>query len=133
MCGAGFGGAESVVRAGWVALDFMLTTSTASTSRSFELTSIGADPYYPIGYAAVGIFHITLTMFVAHMLGANRFPLFSVFAVLAIYHGTANAAALIFTNILLQPGLASAMWLLIAIANSILAIQIFRNSSSAPN
>jgi uncharacterized membrane protein YhfC len=133
MCGAGFVAVENILRVGWVAWELLLTTSTGSTGRSFELSSIGAGPYSPIGYAAIGIFHITLTMFVAHMLGANRFPPFSVFAVLAIYHGAANAAALIFTNILLQPDLASAMWLLIATANSILAIQIFRNSSSAPN
>jgi len=70
-----------------------------------------------------------LTLFVAHLLGANRWSLFSVFAVLAIYHGAANAAALVFTNILLQPGLATAMWLLIAIANSIFAIRILRKSN----
>lgn len=128
MCGAGFGGAENVLRGGAVA-----TVAAVSTGRSFELSSIGADPYYPIGYAAIGIFHITMTVFAAHMLGASRFSPFLIFALLAIYHGAANGAAIIFTTVLFQPSWATAMWLLIAIVNSILALQIFRKSNSNPN
>jgi hypothetical protein len=62
------------------------------------------------------------------MLGASRFSRFPIFALLAVYHGAANGAALIFTG-----GWAAAMWLVIAIVNSILALRIFRKSNSNPN
>ena len=124
MFGAGFGGAEAVFRAGGAALAFALSPMKADGS--FELSSIGADPLYPIAYASIAAFHITMSVIAAHMLRAGRVSPFYILVLLATYHGAANAGAVMFVRSLADPDLTTLMWLVIAIANSLLCFGLFR-------
>jgi hypothetical protein len=133
MFGAGFAGAEVIFRAGQAAAPFLLAVvSSTSTIRPFELSSIGEAPYFPITLAAIGVFHITMSMIAAHMLKTGRFSPSLIFALLAAYHGTANASSMVFTSVLFQSAAATLMWLLIAITNSVFAIRLLRRTSSNP-
>ena len=133
MFGAGFGGAEVIFRAGQAAAPFLLAVvSCTSTIRPFELSSIGQAPYFPITFAAIGVFHITMSIIAAHMLKTGRFSPSLIFALLAAYHGAANASSIVFANVLFQPVLATLMWLVIAITNSVFAIRLLRRTNSNP-
>src|SRR5262249_37234301 len=129
----GFGAAEAIFRAGQVASPFLLAAvSSTATIRPFELSSIGEAPYFPITLAAIGVFHITMSTIAAHMLKTARFSPFLIFALLAGYHGAANASSMVITSVLFQPAAATLMWLLIAITNSVLAIRLLRRANSIP-
>jgi hypothetical protein len=133
MFGSGFGGAEVIFRAGQAAAPFVLAAaSSTATIRPFELSSIGEAPYFPVTLAAIGVFHITMSIIAAHMLKTGRFSPSLIFALLAGYHGAANASSMAFVGVLFQPALATLMWLLIAITNSVFAIRFLRRANSDP-
>ena len=64
--------------------------SSASSIRPFELSSIGEAPYFPITFAAIGVFHITMSIIAAHMLKTGRFSPSLIFTLLAAYPGAAR-------------------------------------------
>jgi hypothetical protein len=133
MFGSGFGGAEAIFRAGQAVAPFLLVAvSSTAAIRPFELSSIGEAPYFPITLAAIGVFHITMSTIAAHMLKTGRFSPSLIFALLAAYHGTANASSMVFTTILFQPVAATLMWLLIATTNGVVAIRLLRQANSNP-
>ena len=133
MFGAGFGGAEVIFRACQAAAPFVLAAvSSTATIRPFELSAIGEAPFFPITLAAIGVFHITMSIIAAHMLKTSRLSPSLIFALLAAYHGTANASSMVFIGVMFQPAAATLMWLLIATANSVLAIRFLRQTSSNP-
>jgi hypothetical protein len=133
MFGAGFGGAEVIFRAGQAVTPFLLAAvSSTATIRPFELSAIGEAPYFPITFAAISVFHITMSIIAAHTLKTGRFSPSYIFVLLAAYHGAANASSMVFASILFQPALATLMWLLLAATNSVFAIRFLRQTSSNP-
>jgi hypothetical protein len=126
MFGTGFAGAEVIIRAGRIALQALIATGGA-----FGASSAQVDAFYPVAYVAIPVFHMTMSVFLTHMLLAARpSPALSV-VLLAFYHGAANVIAMAAIILGLQE-VAIVMWFLIAGVNAIVSVLLLRHAVAKP-